>query len=80
MNAPPPTLDGALVRYYVVLGEKHRRTGRYRHFVDGVAIIAVPALAICQYRDEATAYVFLCNEQWEVVSDDAFASIDEAME
>ena len=80
MEAPPRELDGAAVIYYVVLSGKHRRTGAYRHFVDGQLMGAVPALALCQYMGEDAAYLFHCSDAWEVITDDLFASVEDALE
>ena len=80
MNAPPKELDGAMVIYYLVLGDKHRRTGAYRHFVDGQLMGYVPALAICQYAGQDAAYLFHCSDEWEVVTDDLFATAEDALE
>jgi hypothetical protein len=80
MDAPPEELDGAAVIYYVVVSEKHRRTGAFRHFVDGQLIGAVLALAVCQYNGEGAAYLFHCSGEWKVITDDLFASVEEALE
>ena len=80
MDAPPKELDGATVIYYVVLSVKHRRTKSYRHFVAGQLMGAVPALAICQYAGEDVAYLFHCSNEWEVITDDLFACVEEALE
>jgi hypothetical protein len=80
MEFPPKELDGAEVVYYVILSNKHRWTGVYKHFADGQLIGSVPALAICQYAGKKEAYLFHCDHDWEVTTDDLFASVDEAME
>jgi hypothetical protein len=80
MELPPKELDGAIVICYVVLSSYHCRTGVYRHFVDGQLIGDVPALAICQYAGKKEAYLFHCDRDWQVITDDLFTSIDEAME
>jgi hypothetical protein len=80
MDAAPEELDGAAVIYYAVLSEKHRRTGAFRHFVGGQLIGAVPALAVCRYEGEGAAYLFHCSGEWEVITDDLFASAEEALE
>ena len=80
MEAPPKELDGAAVIYYVVLSEKHRRTGACRHFVDGQLMGPVPALAICRYDGEDAAYLFHCGDGWGVITDDLFASVEDALE
>ena len=80
METPPKELDGAEVVYYVVLSDKHHRTGAYRHYVDGQLIGPVPALAICRYAGDEEAYLFHCDSHWRVITDDLFASVDDAIE
>src|SRR5215203_5854951 len=80
MDVPPKELDGAAVIYYVVLSDKHRRTGACRHFVDGQLMGPVPALAICQYDGEDVAYLFHCSGEWGVITDDLFVSVEDALE
>jgi hypothetical protein len=79
MTLPPKTLDQASVKMYAYLDAGHRKSERYRHFVDGELVTSVVALSICQY-DEEEAYLFHCAEDWDVITDDKFSSVQEALE
>jgi hypothetical protein len=70
-------------------GEDHRRNGPtagtptfISHYVDGEPMRPVPALAIAQYagEEDRSAYLFYCNEEWGVVQDDQFSSVEEALQ
>ena len=80
MQKPPAELDGAKVLYYVVLSDKHHRTGRTTHYIDGELMGPVPALAVAQYDGESSAYLFHCNADWEVIQDDLLDSPEQAIE
>lgn len=73
-------MDGAKVLYYVVLSDKHQRTGRTTHYIDGELMGPVPALAVAQYAGDSSAYIFHCNTNWEVIQDDLLDSPEEAIE
>jgi hypothetical protein len=45
---------------------------------DGSNPIPIRYLAICQYPNDKLYYLFLCNEQIEVETDDLCDTIDEA--
>jgi hypothetical protein len=77
---PPVELDGAEVVCYVVLSEKHRRTGVYRHYIGGELMGPVPALAVCQYAGAKSVYLFHCDERWKVIQDDSCDSVEDALE
>jgi hypothetical protein len=52
------------------------------HYVDGEPMKPPAALAICQYDSESdqSAYLFYCNADWEVVQDDLFSTVEEALQ
>jgi hypothetical protein len=60
---PPSTLDGATVLFWTLLA---------------VSEDDVKALAIAKYSTSAEVYLFYCNEQWEVLNDSMWASIEDA--
>jgi hypothetical protein len=80
MREPPSELDGAKVLYYVLLGDRHERTGRVKHYVDGQLMGSVPALAVAQYAGDKAAYLFHCDANWEVIQDDLLSSPEDAIE
>ena len=71
----PKILDGAKVLYYTPkdsYGEIHYTTGEVAEYVN--------YLAICQYSSaKEEYYLFRCNEEFEVVGDSVWNSIDECM-
>ncbi|MCU0390339.1 MAG: hypothetical protein MUE81_04415 [Thermoflexibacter sp.] len=77
--SPPKKLDQASVKMYVYLDARHHKSEQCRHFVDGELITSVAALSICQY-DEDEVYLFHCTEDWEVITDDKFSTVQEALE
>ncbi len=71
----PKKIDGAKVLYYtdkddfgVVACE------------DGSNAEYICYLAVCQYDNDTRYYLFLCDEKYEVVTDDLCDSIDECFE
>ncbi|MGK5053268.1 hypothetical protein [Janthinobacterium sp. RB2P8] len=44
----------------------------------GAAPVAIHGLAVCRYGDEAQVYRFSCDEHWDTVQDEVYASVDEA--
>lgn len=71
----PKTLDGARVVYYTP--EKH-----YGEIYDanGEAVGSIRYFAICEYSDYlGRYYLFGCDENYEVVDDTLWDSIDECM-
>ena len=52
------------------------------HYVDGEPMNPPAALAICQHDGEEarSAYLFYCNADWEVVQDDLFTTVEEALQ
>jgi hypothetical protein len=79
-SEPPLTLDGAMVLYSCSLGPPVQPTGRHAiHQEDGS--ISIPAnVAICRYPDNLTIYRFYCDDNWNVVTDMDYPSVEEAIE
>lgn len=74
----PAELDGAKVLLYARVLGQGRPTGKTRH-MDG-AQQAGPAayLAIGHYDNDASCYLFGCDETWRVVTDTYHPSLEEA--
>jgi hypothetical protein len=71
----PKQLDGAEVLYY---------TDKYDFGVvantDGIDPEYVCYLSICKYKNEDGYYLFLCDENYEVITDDLLYTIKECFE
>jgi len=78
MIVPPTQLDGASVIWiadgpldggfgFVKFVEEEDREGTIAH------------LAICQYQESPTVYVFACNREWKVIGDLAYLDVESAM-
>lgn len=70
----PAALDGAQVLYYSSQG--HYGVIRY---TTGEIADHIRYFAICQYKDDESYYLFGCNEDYEVVSDTIWNSMNECM-
>ena len=70
----PNKLDGATVLYYTSQGDYG-----YSIFPDGSVADRYRYLAICKYSNDDKHYLFCCDENYEVVSDMLYDSIDECM-
>src|SRR5689334_9622864 len=79
-NEPPLTLDGATVLYYCSLGLPVQSTGHHAiHHEDGSA--SIPSnVAICRYPDGLIIYRFYCDDNWNVITDMDYLSIEAAIE
>ncbi|EJC6747125.1 hypothetical protein V3H21_22310 [Vibrio parahaemolyticus] len=75
MNQPPKKLDGAQVIEWAWSGSKP--FGNVQD-TSGKLTKEIFGLAICQYLNSETVYVFSCDRSWEVVQDSDFSSVDEA--
>ena len=67
----PQKLDSANVLYYSDRGEYEPV-----RYVGGAVAHNVIYLAICQYENDASYYLFHVDENFDVVADDCFESID----
>lgn len=80
VTPPPPTLDGATVRYVADVAALHP-TGNTRHVVTGERVERFAALAICRYDDPGEGvYLFYCDDAWNVVTDTLHESVAAAEE
>jgi hypothetical protein len=69
MNRPPEFLDGARVVQFAPL-KQAQPTGKTRHIVNGTQVSGFAAIAVAQYdEDSGGAYLFYCDESWNVVTD-----------
>ena len=71
----PRILDGAKVLYYT---EKND-FGVVAN-VDGSDAEYICYLAVCQYPNDTGYYLFLCDKNYEVVTDDLWDSIEQCFE
>lgn len=79
MSEPPYVIDGANVLCYCSLKGATVPTGEHRIVVDGQEILPAYA-AICKYDSSPTIYRFYCDENWNVLSDFDYSSVEEAIE
>ena len=78
MKTPPPqSIDGARVIAYVVVTHEHRHTGKTKHCRGGL-LPPSSALAICQYENEPSFYLFGCDEAWNCVTDTYHDTLEDA--
>jgi hypothetical protein len=76
----PSEIGGARVLYYTKIDERHRATGNCRHSVGGQIMGAAAGLAICQYHDDHSYYLFYCDPAWNVITDTWHETTEDAME
>ena len=70
----PDTLDNAMVLFFTP-------KGNYGELLndDGTVAAHYSYLAICKYDGDNSFYLFMCNENFEVETDEVFDTIDECM-
>ena len=78
MTPPPLELNGARVIQYAIIRPDLSPTGMTRHLVDGKYMGSVQGLAIAQYPQDERFHLFCCDEDWNVLTESALRSIDEA--
>lgn len=78
MTPPPEQIDGARVVAYAIFGPIVSPTGMTRHLVDGKYMGSVQGLAVGQYPQDERFHLFYCDEDWNVLTEEALRSIDEA--
>ena len=71
----PDTLDNAQVLFYTPKGDYGKLL-----YDDGTIVAHFAYLAICKYPGDSGFYLFMCNENYEVETDDLYNSINECME
>ena len=75
---PPSEIDGATVLFFTAIDDRHRPTGKCRHFVSGQLQGPAAGLAICRYDEQGGAYLFYCDEDWQTITDTFYDSVEEA--
>ena len=78
MTPPPPQINGARVIQYAIIRTDLSPTGMTRHLVDGKYMGSVQGLAVGQYPQDERFHLFYCDEDWNVLTEEALRSIDEA--
>ncbi len=70
----PSLLDNADVLFYTPKGEYGKM-----YYPNGEVAAEFAYLAICKYKDYNGYYLFMCNEDYEVETDELMDSIEECM-
>lgn len=86
MTSPPTKLDGANCLEWAIVG-RTKPAGRLRLFIEDVrgrrdVTGSLPNIAIAHYPQrsgdaQGAYYVFVCDEQWNVVQDIDVESVDD---
>jgi hypothetical protein len=76
----PLYIDGAKTLFYTILDNKHLKTGKTKHIVDGNQVESIYGLSICKYENDPGFYLFYCDENWDVITDTYHESVEEAKE
>ncbi|MHC4178266.1 MAG: hypothetical protein ACYSWU_12215 [Planctomycetota bacterium] len=75
---PPPELDAAAVLYWTPIDNRHRPTGKCRHYVGGELLRSVAGLAIVKYAGEEGYYLLYCDPDWNSLTDTWHESLEKA--
>jgi hypothetical protein len=79
MMERPSQLDGANVLYFCRLDERVRPSGRHTINLEDGVLYAPAYAAVCQYKGREDVYRFYCDDQWQVVTDMNYSSVEEAV-
>jgi hypothetical protein len=79
MNQPPQDIDGAQVVRWTPIDERHTRTEKCEHIINGNAVHSVFGLAICRYPNQTGYYLFGCDYDWAAVTDTFHDMIEDAL-
>ncbi len=63
---------------YSKIDERHKHTGNCKQIVAGELMGASIGLAICQYENESSFYLFGCDEKWNTLTDTLHETLEEA--
>jgi len=78
MNVPNE-LDGAKVLKYTLNEESKKLSSMFFEEKDGSTTeITITALAIAQYEEDNTYYLFMCDQDWTIQDDQQLETIEEA--
>ena len=75
LKNPPALPDDARVLMITPIDHRHVVTGATRHFVGGELLTGVRALAIAQYDEADSFYLFYCSGDWLVLTDTLHGSV-----
>ena len=64
-----------LVFCYTRLDDRHRATGRTRHYVNGSLAPAIAGLAIAQYPGDSEFYLLYCDANWQPITDTCHSTL-----
>jgi hypothetical protein len=79
MPACPNIVGNAKVICYTTIDERHRHTGNTKQIWNGVLLGPASGLAICQYPNESSFFLFGCDDKWNVRSDTWHETLDDAI-
>lgn len=74
---PPTQLDGAKVLKWAWSGNM---PFGYMPIQDTEEKISIYGLAVCTYENSGIFYLFSCDENWEVINDSFYDTIEQAIE
>ena len=80
MLKPPIKIDGADVIAYIILNQKHQKSGKTSHYINDALVTEFSGLAICKYADSEEFYLFYCNESWECITDTYHETVESAID
>jgi hypothetical protein len=75
---PPSKIGDFAVICYSRIDDRHRPTGKTRHYVGGEIQPAVSGVAICRYPGDADFYLLYCDPQWKPVTDTCHSTVEQA--
>jgi len=79
MSAPPPTIATDRVLHYAILPKSIPCTPNHGLlYVDGNEIGKVPALAICESRQNKNLILHYCDKDWDSIAVSVHGSVDSA--
>lgn len=67
-SVPPPIIGTAKLIKYADASAPVIFTGKQTIYVDGVLVGPAPRIAICRNIPDDELYLFLCDENWEVIA------------
>ncbi len=79
-DKPPQLIDGAHLLLFTRIDSRHEPTQACDHTVAGAPLPTVAGLAICRYDEAGPFYVFYCDDAWNVLTDTAHDTLEQARE
>ncbi len=79
LKGPPSRLDGAKVLYFCPLDNRVKPSGVHSIRLEDGSFFVPAKAAVCQYEGDSNIYRFYCDDQWRVITDMSYASVEEAV-